>query len=74
MGMFSEIHAEYEALGYEKILMKAIKLKNKDIFDFCQAYLYSNYISILGETWRTSITDNEKIIKDAFEINNGEHK
>ena len=66
MGMFSEIHAEGEAIEYEKILIEGIKSNNNDIFEFCKKHIYPKYQSALSDAWRTKITENQKIVDNEY--------
>lgn len=67
--MFSEIHAEMEAKGLQKVLIAAIESKNKKIIAFCKKHVYPLYDSALGESFSSEISKSKDyaLIKSVFE-------
>lgn len=66
--MFSEIHAESEALGLRRVLTEAIKSNDEKIIAFCKENVYPLYNSACGETYSASFVDNDehRLIEKSF--------
>ncbi len=49
--MFSEVNAQFNAQRLEKIVRKALKYQNRDVWQFAKDNIVPVYEDEVGETW-----------------------